>query len=30
MQRFHWIVFIASLITILGAVAGAHGYAFFQ
>jgi uncharacterized membrane protein len=30
MQRFHWIVFVASLITIFGAVAGAHGYAFFR
>jgi hypothetical protein len=30
MQRFHWILLTASLITIFGAVAGAHGYAFFQ
>lgn len=30
MLRFHWILFAASLVTIFGAVAGAHGYAFFQ
>jgi uncharacterized membrane protein len=30
MERFHWIVFTASLVTIFGAVAGAHGYAFFR
>ncbi|MDE2185054.1 MAG: hypothetical protein KGJ78_18730 [Alphaproteobacteria bacterium] len=29
-QRFHWILLLASLITIAGAVAGAHGYAFFE
>jgi uncharacterized membrane protein len=30
MRRFHWILLLVSLITIAGAVAGAHGYAFFE
>jgi uncharacterized membrane protein len=28
-QRVHWILLLASLITIAGAVAGAHGYVLF-
>jgi uncharacterized membrane protein len=28
-QRFHWLLLVASLITIFGAVAGAHGLSFF-
>ena len=28
-QRLHWILLLISLITIAGAVAGAHGYALF-
>ena len=28
-QRLHWILLAASLITLLGAVAGSHGLAFF-
>lgn len=29
-QRLHWVLLIASLVTILGAVAGAHGFLLFQ
>ena len=29
MQRFHWLLLAASLITIAGATAGAHGYTLF-
>jgi uncharacterized membrane protein len=29
MHLFHWVLLIASLVTIMGAVAGAHGYALF-
>jgi uncharacterized membrane protein len=28
-QRLHWILLIASLVTVAGAVAGAHGYVLF-
>ena len=28
-QRFHWILLTASMITIAGAVAGSHGWAWF-
>lgn len=30
MQRFHWIMLLASLITIAGAMAGAHGYGLLE
>ena len=30
MQRFHWILLAASVITILGAAAGAHGYGLIE
>lgn len=29
LRRMHWILFVASLITIAGAMAGAHGYSVF-
>jgi uncharacterized membrane protein len=29
MQRFHWLLFILSLVTIFGTVAGAHGWSVF-
>lgn len=29
MRRLHWVLLILSLVTIAGAVAGAHGYNFF-
>lgn len=29
MQRLHWVLLVLSLITIAGAVAGAHGYSLF-
>jgi hypothetical protein len=28
-ERFHWVLLIASLITVLGAVAGSHGLTVF-
>jgi uncharacterized membrane protein len=28
-ERFHWLLLVLSLVTIFGAVAGAHGLAFF-
>lgn len=30
MQRVHWVLLLASLITIAGAMAGAHGYGIFD
>ncbi len=29
-RRFHWVLLIASLITVFGAVAGSHGVSFFD
>jgi hypothetical protein len=29
LQRLHWVLLILSLVTIAGAVAGGHGFAFF-
>jgi len=29
LQRFHWVLLMLSLVTILGAVAGSHGLSFF-
>jgi uncharacterized membrane protein len=29
LQRFHWVLLVLSLVTILGAVAGSHGLSFF-
>lgn len=29
-QRFHWVMLIASLVTVFGAVAGSHGLFFFD
>jgi len=30
LQRFHWILLVLSLVTIIGAVAGSHGSSFFR
>lgn len=30
LQRFHWILLVLSLVTIVGAVAGSHGFSFFR